>query len=220
MKLIHRLARFLWPKGKLSFINSLPINADILDVGCGSEQIIGVKYIRPKCKYTGIDIADYMQTEFSKKLMDTYVLTSANNFAKKILELESCFDGVISSHNLEHCDKPTDVICSMLKKVKINGKIYLSFPCPQSVNFPSRTGTLNYFDDKTHKSFPPNSEYIIKLLINNNFIITFYKKRYRPVLLFLIGLFLEPISFLKKKVMRGTWELYGFETVIHAKKLK
>lgn len=66
MKLIHKLARFLRPKSKLSFVNSLPINADILDVGCGNEPVMCIKLIRPKCKYTGIDVEDYMQTEFSK----------------------------------------------------------------------------------------------------------------------------------------------------------
>ena len=47
----------------------------------------------------------------------------------------------------------------------------------------------------------------------------FFKKRYRPIVFFLIGLILEPISIITKRCLKGTWELYGMETIIHAKKI-
>ena len=79
-------------------------------------------------------------------------------------------------------------------------------------------GSLNYFDDITHKPPPPDFKSIIETLKLNEFDIEFSTNRYRPFLLSLVGLLLEPFSFLRQKVLRGTWELYGFESIIHAKK--
>ena len=105
-----------------------------------------------------------------------------------------------------------------MNKVKKGGKIFLSFPTEKSINFPKRPA-LNYYTDKTHKSTPPKSKYVINELKKNNFEILFFKKRYRPIIFFLIGLILEPISIITKRCLKGTWELYGMETIIHAKKL-
>jgi hypothetical protein len=106
----------------------------------------------------------------------------------------------------------------MLKSLKNGGKIYLSFPSESTVGFPSRRGTLNYFDDASHQGNPPSFEEIINFLSENNFKIDFAKPRYRPILLFLLGFFLEPWSKFRGKTAIGTWALYGFETVIHATK--
>ena len=212
------LAKFLRSKGRRSFIAGLPENAHILDVGCGNAAVLGVKAVRPNCHYTGIDIADYNQTSFSKSAMDRYVISSPSKFAASIKELGADFDGIISSHNLEHCDDRNEVLTAMLQKVKSGGVIYVSFPCEESVRFPKRHGTLNYYDDDTHKFLPPKFEEVVSSIKKNGFEIEFVTKRYRPFLLAVIGFLIEPISALRKKVMRGTWELYGFETIIHARR--
>ena len=93
-----------------------------------------------------------------------------------------------------------------------------SFPCAKSIDFPNRIGGLNYFDDDTHQYAPPNFEDVLKTLGDNDFEIEFSVKQYRPWLLALIGLIVEPMSAARGKIMRGTWELYGFETIIHARK--
>jgi hypothetical protein len=59
---------------------------------------------------------------------------------------------------------------------------------------------------------------VINYLNINNFEITFAVKRYQPFILALLGLLLEPISMLTRKKLPGTWELYGFESIIWAKK--
>ena len=50
--------------------------------------------------------------------------------------------------------------------------------------------------------------------------IEFCSQMYRPLLLALAGILLEPISSVSKRVMpaRSTWALYGFETIIWSKK--
>jgi hypothetical protein len=82
---------------------------------------------------------------------------------------------------------------------------------------PSRKGTLNYLDDSTHIGNPPDYYDIIKTLTQNNFQIIFSKKNYHPKIMGLIGRILEPLSIAKNKVMTGTWEYHGFESIIIAK---
>jgi len=47
-----------------------------------------------------------------------------------------------------------------------------------------------------------------------------YKKKYQPIGLYFIGFLVEPFSKLFNKVLIGTWEYYGFETIIIARKIK
>ena len=212
------ISKLLKPKGKWGFLSTFYENPKILDVGCGCASVIGTKNLCPNSTYYGIDIGDYGQTEYSKSLIDKYIISSPDNFHKAILDINQEFDVVISSHNLEHCNYRELVLEAMMNKVKKGGKIFLSFPTEKSINFPKRPA-LNYYTDKTHKSTPPKSKYVINELKKNNFEILFFKKRYRPIIFFLIGLILEPISIITKRCLKGTWELYGMETIIHAKKL-
>ncbi len=206
-------------RGKWGFISTLKRDAKILDVGCGCATVVGTKNILPNSTYYGIDIGDYGQNEYSKSLIDNYVITTPENFSEGILKIKEEFDAVISSHNLEHCNDRDKVLYSMMQKVRKGGKLFISFPTSKSIEFPNRAG-LNYYDDETHKFLPPNSDYIINELQKNDFKIIFHIKRYRPSIFFLIGLLLEPFSVIAKKPLKGTWELYGFETIIHAKKFE
>ncbi len=48
--------------------------------------------------------------------------------------------------------------------------------------------------------------------------IDFISKQYRPNILKFIGFLLEPFSYFMGKNLLGTWEFWGFETIIHVKK--
>jgi len=123
--------------------------------------------------------------------------------------------------NIEHCQAREEVLIAMCLALKPLGQLYLSFPTESSVRFPSRTGTLNYFDDDSHKQAPPIIDDVIRVLREQGMNITFFRRQYRPLLPFVIGIVLEPFSFLFKKVapLGSTWALYGFETVIWAEKV-
>ena len=216
MKYKYMAASFLRSRGKHRFISLLKSGAKVLDVGCGNASVLAFKKVNPDIHYTGIDIADYNQTIESKNAMDHYHIFNENNFSDNIDALDTDYDAVICSHNLEHCNDRAATLLSILRRLKIGGKIYLSFPCEDSINFPNRHGTLNFYDDNTHKYIPPNFEEILSTLNTNGFDITFKAKKYRPLILFLVGMLLEPISKIKKTVMIGSWEFYGFETIIHA----
>lgn len=207
------------PWSKVAFVRSLRGAPHILDVGCGNDAVARIKDLVPDCHYTGIDIADYNQSPTSKALIDQYVIVPPEQFATGIAELGTRFDAVISSHNLEHVDDRPATLAAMLGAVKPGGRIYMCFPCEESVNFPSRGGTLNYFDDDTHKGTPPSFDAVVSTVQQHGFRIDFATRRYRPPVLRLVGLLSEPISRARNKVIRGTWPLYGFESIVSATRL-
>jgi SAM-dependent methyltransferase len=225
--LVHRgrvLARDLAPaiwksrRGKGTFVRAIPERGRVLDVGCGNDSPRWFKHARPDLYYVGIDIEDYHQSAGGTGLADEYVLTTPSAFAGQIGRYRGQMDAVVSSHNLEHCEQPQAVLASMLGALKPGGRLYLSFPCEESVSFPRRGGCLNFYDDSTHRRVPSWKD-TLQTIEQAGFDITYAAKRYRPPLLAAIGLLLEPLSAWRREVIRNgaTWALYGFESVIWAR---
>lgn len=219
MILKYRIASLLRRHGKHRFIFNLNSGAKVLDIGCGNASVLAFKDVNPSIHYTGIDIGDYYQTPYSKDAMDQYHIFDPDTFASMVDTLDTDYDAVVCSHNIEHCNDPNGVLLAIFRRLKKGGKLYLSFPTSESVNFPSRFGTLNYYDDETHNEELPNFKNFLKILDRENFGIIYKSERYSPKILWLIGFFLEPFSKRKKSVMTGTWEYYGFESIIQALKL-
>lgn len=217
MTLSQIIELLLRPKGKVSFLVALRPDANVLDVGCGNNSPYRFKKILPHCRYTGIDIGEYNQTKPNSA--DSYIITQPEAFTSEIAKLANSFDAVVSSHNLEHCNDRQGTLSAMLESLKPGGLIYLSFPCEESINFPNREGTLNYFDDSTHREAPPGFDDLISELTNGGFQVLYAERRFRPKVLSLFGRFVEPISARKRRNLRGTWEYWGFESIIWAKKL-
>lgn len=212
------LRKILRPRGKLSFLSSLKEEVKILDVGCGNNSPYLVKSVLPCSNYVGLDIGDYNQSK--PNLADRYILSSPSDFANQISKFNAEFDAVLSSHNIEHCNERLEVFINMLKALKTGGKIYLSFPSEESVNFPARDGTLNYYDDCTHTASPPNFAEFISILKENNFTILYSSRAYKPSIMWFIGLIAEPYSRYVNKTFSCTWAYYGFESIIWAEKKK
>jgi len=213
---LRTLVHLLRKKGKIYFIKSLKKNVSLLDVGCGNDSPSICKALRPDIYYVGMDIGDYNHSRNPNDVADEYILTTSDMFSNTILSIQNKFDAVISSHNLEHCNAPNSVLQAMLKALKPGGRIYLSFPSEASTSFPKRRG-LNFFDDSTHKWILPLSD-VLELIKSEGFTVDIVVERNRPRILNLIGLVLEPLSVVWGKVMIGTWELYGFESIIWATK--
>jgi len=203
-------------KGLYAFLARLSPTSSVLDVGCGNDSSYNIKRCYPYFTYTGIDIEDYKQTK--PMLADNYVLTTPENFADAIAGLSSAFDAVVSSHNLEHCNDRERTLLAMLKVLRPGGRLYLSFPCTESVFFPRRKGTLNYFDDNTHRGLPPNYDNVLQTIREKDLEIEHCIRRYRPAALFLIGVLQEPFAYVFGNILQGTWSLYGFESIIWARK--
>lgn len=210
----HALAARLRSRGKQAFLKSLPPGTRVLDVGCGNNSPREAKILRPDLVYTGLDVADYNQ-EDSIRYADAYVIVPAPDFASAIAAYAGRMDAVVSSHNLEHCDDPAAVLRAMAAALRPGGRLFLAFPCEESVRFPRRRGCLNFFDDATHQAVP-RWKPVVDALRASGFTLEHACRRYRPWLLACLGLLLEPLGLLLGRNMPAgsTWALYGFETII------
>ena len=213
---LRALVHLFRTKGKIYFIKSLKKSASLLDVGCVNDSPSICKALRPDIYYVGMDIGYYNHSKNLNYVADEYILTAPDMFSNTIVNMQNKFDAIISSHNLEHCNAPNSVLQAMLRALKPGGRIYLSFPSEASISFPKRRG-LNFFDDSTHKNILPLSD-VLEVIKSEEFTIDIVAERNRPKILNLIGLVLEPLSIVCGKVMIGTWELYGFESIIWATK--
>ena len=219
LKIKKYISFIVKPLSRTAFLQQLKEDSKILDVGCGNNSPIRTKLILPNSEYTGIDIASYNQSSDFMNSVENYILTTSEKFCDSINNLPQKYDAVVSCHNLEHVEDRNGVLEAMCKKLKPNGFLYLSFPSMDSVNFPSREGTLNYFDDETHKNNPPDFHEVVKIIEANDLKIIKKTKRNKPLLMNIYGRLIEPFSILKNKVFQGTWEKWGFETIIIAKKI-
>lgn len=208
------LAAWLRPRGKQAFLKSLPSGARVLDVGCGNNSPRDAKVLRPDIVYFGLDVGDYNQQD-SLRYADSYTVVPPAQFAAAIAAHAGNMDAVVSSHNLEHCDDPGAVLRAMAAALRPGGRLFLAFPCEQSVRFPRRRGCLNFFDDATHNTVP-RWDAVTHTLQESGLTFRYATRRYRPALLAAAGLVLEPVAWLLARNMPAgtTWALYGFETII------
>jgi len=202
---------------KTDFLLKLPMQGVILDVGCGNNSPFYTKGFLPAWHYIGIDVADYNQER--PDYADEYIITSGELFASEILKQQGKVDAVVSSHNLEHCDNRRNTVRFMAQALRKGGKIFISFPSADTVNFPGRGGCLNYFDDHTHQGSPPDFGEVISILAQEGIRIVYAATRYQPPMGWLMGLQDEPESAEAREVRLGTWWYWGFETVIWGERL-
>lgn len=201
---------------KSAFLKSLEKTSRILDVGCGNNSPYHTKQILPDCHYVGLDIGDYNQSK--PNLADEYIVTSPGEFCGRINAFKDSFDALVCSHNLEHCDDREGTLRAMAQALKSGGRIYISFPCSQSVGFPSRGGCLNYYDDATHQYAPPDFADVIAALHAEGLRVLYANTRYQSPLEWIVGLRNEAESVAAFETRTGTWSLWGFETIIWAEK--
>ncbi|NLP61670.1 class I SAM-dependent methyltransferase [Paraburkholderia sacchari] len=204
--------------GKGSFIRALPRSGRVLDVGCGNGSPAFFRSMRPDIYYVGVDVDDCNQPGDPSEHADEYVVCPPKEFAATLESYAGQMDAVVSTHNLEHCDEPERVIDAMVSALRPGGRLYLAFPCEESVHFPKRAGCLNFFDDRTHQRVP-SWRSTLEALSARGCEFEFKAKRYRPCPLWIRGLLFEPVSMLRRQVIPGaTWALYGFESVIWVRK--
>lgn len=225
MKRIKRLFNYMFsliPRskwGKQNFLLKIRgKKADILDIGCGNNSPSYIKGIVPDCYYVGVDVGDYHMSKSSMKLADEMYYFKPESFAEGIQSMDKEFDVVVSAHNIEHCNKPMETIDAICRRLRKGGLLYIAFPSSESVNFPRREGTLNFYDDPTH-IYVPDIDEIVRRLRGNKMKIVKEIRGYKPVYPFIMGGVREPFSRRKGKVLKGTWGYWGFESVIWAEKV-
>lgn len=191
----------------------------VMDVGCGNQSASIVKAYCNNIFYTGIDVGDYNQSTGSLNLIDDYHVVSPEKFADEIATFKGSEDYVISSHNIEHCNEPEKVVAAMCGALKQGGMLYMSFPSRESVLFPSRMGTLNFYDDAGH-IYLPDFDKILRIMRKNGMKIIFKKASMRGWYFKRLGKKNEPLSIAENRVKIGTWDYWGFESIIWAKRVR
>jgi SAM-dependent methyltransferase len=191
----------------------------ILDVGCGNESPFYLKKCYPKSIYDGIDKdLSYNLSDKSVNLINSfYPLDLEKNDLSAIKN--NFYDFIIMSHVIEHLDNGYEIFTMLLDKVKKGGFIYIEYPSKKSAKFPSMKGTLNFYDDPTHKKFY-DIDKLTNILRTNNFIVLGSGVK-RDFLRIIFIPFMIIKSLIKNHYIRGSvfWDLLGFAEYILAIKL-
>lgn len=192
----------------------------ILDVGCGNHSASRTKKYYPNCIYYGLDrdknynngTADF---KAMKKFYEVDLSRNVNNLKTVPNDF---FDCIILSHVIEHLINGKDVVLGCLPKLKNGGIIYIEFPSPRSVYLPSMRGTLNFYDDASHKKIYQIKE-IENLLKSKNFSIIKSGIRRSPKRILFLPIYLL-VSLIYTGYVAGHvfWDILGFSDYIIAKK--
>jgi SAM-dependent methyltransferase len=216
LKIKLYISKYINKYGKLSFASKLDYGSRVVDLGCGNSWSLKLKTIRPDLFYIGVDIQNY-KNDNSLEYIDDFVLIKSDEFHKFNEKIESLVDACIWSHNIEHLERPIETLNSVVKILKPGGFLYLSFPSKVTLELPSRKGTLNFHDDPTHVYLPDLNK-LSTILVNNEYELKVIKEENKPLIPYLIGMILEPLSKILKINLYGTWSYHGYETVIIAKR--
>ncbi len=215
--LLSKIKIKLRPWGMRSFlVKKARPGSRILDVGCGNESSIFLKKILNDPHCYGLDVQNYNQSEKSLLLYTDYRVVQSSEFAKEITKFGVEFDIILINHNIEHCEDPEAVFSLAISVLKTNGYIFIATPSHLTENFPKRKGTLNFYDDVTHikpvslmKLFNKESEGL-KLI--------YFSESYKPIFWFCIGLLVEVFSKSMRRKLIGTWDYWGFESILWVQK--
>ncbi|MGA9853584.1 MAG: methyltransferase domain-containing protein [Gammaproteobacteria bacterium] len=156
---IQELLHLLHPRGL--FLKTLPKGATLLDMGAGDGGLAILKAWpfppRPDIKLyayslsKGENFRDYDGYEIGN-------WEEARPVFKGIT-----FDAIFCSHFIEHISDPRIFLQWCREKLAPQGRLYLEWPSPHSLQLPSRTDLeaagvnliiSNYRDDHTHRELP------------------------------------------------------------------
>lgn len=212
--LYSKYQRFFPPFGlrilKRNFPNTGMKQIAVLDIGCGNHAPTRLRNVFPGAKYFGVDRASYNLTEEDLRSMDVFIILDLEtNRISRYLE-EGKFELINFSHVIEHLDNGEEVLRQLRRLQPPKSLLYIETPSEESLHFVSRPGTLNFFDDPTHKRVYSLEE-ITNILRSENYLILKSGKRrdYRRILLFPL---LACIFVILGKRIPGpvVWDIIGF----------
>lgn len=214
-----RFKELLRPRGQRAFLSSIRIDdCKILDVGCGNQSSLFLKSVKPSSFACGVDVCDFNQTPESKGLYDEYIIAQPASFSQTLRSIDESFDVVISNHNIEHCNDPSATFSAMVEKTSIGGYLFIATPSLKSVDFPSRGGVLNFYDDPTHQDKPVDLMELFALE-HNKLECIFFTPSSKPLIWFLIGFVQEFRSKRNNRILLGSWDYHGFEQIMWLRKV-
>jgi len=122
----------------------LPHNAQVLDVGCGTGDLIRYLEIkRPDCVYTGIDFSD-IAIEHCKQLSPVGTFIVGDIRTLNVLTAE--YDVVISFETIEHFEDIKTFVKTLCSLTKPDGDVIITCPFKNMVDSEEHLHSLNYVD--------------------------------------------------------------------------
>jgi ubiquinone/menaquinone biosynthesis C-methylase UbiE len=204
---------------KYRFVNSLKKEKLlVLEVGIGNDAPLIFKRYYPQAVYDGLDIdLNYNLSKESINFLNKFYQIDLEKTDLNEIE-DNYYDYIICAHVIEHLCNGEEIVDKLSRKIKKDGLIYFEYPSEKSKKLPSKRGSLNFYDDKTHKNTYDINR-LRKILIANNFkIIRSGNKRD------LIRIVLFPYIALKTLYKNGYiggfayWDMLGFADYILAKR--
>ena len=191
-------------------------NKNFLDVGCGNSS--PTKFINVFGKdytYFGLDKSKYNMREVdNNKYFKIFILDLEKTNIKEVVN-NTKFSVIHFSHVIEHLNNGESVISQFRELQPKGGLLYIETPSPESIHLKSsKEGTLNFYDDKTHKKVYSLEE-LEPLLIKNRYKILKSGKRkdWRRILIYQI-LIMIFISIRKPIDGAMLWDINGFANFV------
>lgn len=187
----------------------------ILDLGCGdgSPQVFAAAF--PTSSYIGVDHdgdrdprADSAETaRFISADLETTTLDEV---------ADASVDLVVATHVLEHLKRGCNLIDTVARKLRPGGFLFVIYPTPDSVHFPSMRGTLNFYDHPEHVTVVTPEELVAHVRSAGLSILSEGVSR-NPVAIAIMParvILTAPFGALSASAF---WDIYGFERYLIAK---
>jgi 2-polyprenyl-3-methyl-5-hydroxy-6-metoxy-1,4-benzoquinol methylase len=189
----------------------------ILDLGCGNHSPTAFRTAFPKCEYVGVDRRLYNLSPVDLTNLDRLIQTDLDTTSLAEVSDDN-FDLVVVSHVLEHLHRGCGLLDVAIPKLRKNGILFVAFPNPDSVNFPSLPGTLNFYDDTEHVTLLSISE--VERAVSRNGLQVVRSGTTRRARNLVLMPLRSALSILNGG-LRGPplWDLFGFEQFVVAKRV-
>jgi ubiquinone/menaquinone biosynthesis C-methylase UbiE len=193
------------------FIASLPRDAIILDIGCGTGFVENnLKSYRKDIKFISIDNVDFSNYFTSGGFFKVDVTKDALPFKSE------SFDAIFCCHVLEHLTSYDLLLSEISRVLKPNGSVYLETPGTRSLYLPSLgfwsdlKATSNFYDDPTHiRPFTKIALYRIATQIGVKQIKTGFARNFMYCLLAPLIIPYTLLKADKQKLVTVIWSLAG-----------
>lgn len=214
MNLLHELKKWLEKPVRFDLIGKyLRPGTKILDVGCGNLAPYSTFDYYPQVIFSGIDWNDIA----GRKDMEFFYQGDLENNPLREIPTNH-YDIINLSHIIEHISNGDFLIQTLISKLKPGGIIYIETPSEKSLHLPSMYGTLNFWDDSTHKKVYTLAE-LEKAVTQQNCQVISSQVRHNAKRILLMPLYIISTLIRDGRINATTvWDITGFAHYVIAQK--